>query len=255
VSVPDPVTTGLVTAGLLQVGKQAQDFIAAALGHPGESIGTIVGNIARRRSENIDAVGNQAHLILLNLGVQPTEVPLPILYPALESASLQEDPDLRAVWANLLANAADPRHMKPVSAQFPSILKDLGVREVKFLDHLFAKAEAEPVTPTVRIPQQVEFSRDGLLMAYTEAGLSRQPTLIGLTARNWRDHKADLEADFRDFDFTLSVVKRQLLIDESVSSIPQKKHQVETETKLKHVYAFTQLGISFIEACRPPRAK
>lgn len=62
-SIPDAVTTGVALAGTLQIAKQAQEFIAAAAGHPGETIGTILGNITHRRRENLESVGNKAHLI------------------------------------------------------------------------------------------------------------------------------------------------------------------------------------------------
>jgi|SRR5579863_7383478 len=117
-SIPDPITTGIVTAAALQAAKQGQEFIAAAAGHPGESLGTILGNLGRRRMQNAEAVGNKAHLTLLNIGVKAQEVPLNILQPLLESASLQEDPSLQAVWANLRANAADPRQTKQTRAGF-----------------------------------------------------------------------------------------------------------------------------------------
>ena len=48
---PDPgVTTGVVLAGTLQAAKQVQDFVAAVTGHPGETIGTILGNMFQRRT-------------------------------------------------------------------------------------------------------------------------------------------------------------------------------------------------------------
>jgi hypothetical protein len=64
---PDPVT-GLTIAGALGLAaKQAQDFISALSGHPGDSIGTILGTITKRRWDNAESVLNQAHLTLLNL--------------------------------------------------------------------------------------------------------------------------------------------------------------------------------------------
>ncbi len=108
-SVPDPVTTGVMLAGALQVAKQAQDFIAAVAGRKGESIGTILGDIADRRRRNAESVSSKAYLTLLNVGFVPAAVPLKILQPALEAASLEEDESMQDIWANLLANAADPR--------------------------------------------------------------------------------------------------------------------------------------------------
>jgi hypothetical protein len=178
VAVPDPVTTGLVTAGALQIAKQAQEFIAAAAGHPGESIATILGSMANRRLKNAEAVGSKSHLILLDIGIRPREIPLDIWQPALEAASLQEDEFLQDTWANLLANAADPRQTTPVTASFTTILKDFTIREVKFLDALYDVVTTQP--PPYRDKQRItemEFEREPLLTVYTQAGLSRRPSL------------------------------------------------------------------------------
>lgn len=131
-SVPDPVTTGVALAAALQVAKQAQEFIAAASGHPGENLGTILGKITHRRIENAEGVLSSAHLTLLNIGVTAKAIPLSILHPALEAASLQEDDVLRQTWANLLANAADPRQRNKVAPSFPAILKELSAYDAKW---------------------------------------------------------------------------------------------------------------------------
>lgn len=70
-------------------------------------------------------------------GVDPKRIPDPIWLPSLQEASLQDDEALQDTWANLLANAADPRGVNPVSTTFVSILKELGPREVKLLDELY----------------------------------------------------------------------------------------------------------------------
>ena len=138
-SIPDPVAVGVTVAGTLGLAKQAQDFIAAA-GRPGESLGTILGDLGRRRIEYIEAVGNKAHFILLGIGVSPGEVPLNVLHPLLESASLQEEDKLQSTWANLLATASDPRRRDPVEPSFIGMLKELSWREVRFLDCIYRDA-------------------------------------------------------------------------------------------------------------------
>ena len=56
--------------------------------------------------KNVEAVGNKARLILLNLGVEPKPVPLKVIQPLLEAASLEEEPDIQELWARLLATAS-----------------------------------------------------------------------------------------------------------------------------------------------------
>jgi hypothetical protein len=62
-SAPDPLTTGLVIQGAGQVLKQAEDFVSAAAGTPGVSLGTMFGTFVHQRLKNLAEVGNKANLI------------------------------------------------------------------------------------------------------------------------------------------------------------------------------------------------
>jgi|HubBroStandDraft_6_1064221.scaffolds.fasta_scaffold814787_2 hypothetical protein len=167
-SVPDPVTTGIVVGTTLGLAKEAKDFIAAASGHKGESIGTILGDIVQRRRNNAETVIGRSHLILLNIGVKAGEVPLNVLQPMIEGASLQEDPTLQEIWANLLANAADPRKKNPVEPSFAGILRELSSREVIFLDALSKETNGV---------WDLTFSEASLIRVSVEAGLA-QPDYV-----------------------------------------------------------------------------
>jgi hypothetical protein len=52
-------------------------------------------------------------------------LPLKVIQPLIESASLEDDQELRTCWANVLANAVDPRRLKESSPRFSTILKEL----------------------------------------------------------------------------------------------------------------------------------
>ena len=54
----------------LGVAKRLEDFIAEISGHPGESVGTMLGSMFHRRIKNADAVVEKAHFVLLNIGVK-----------------------------------------------------------------------------------------------------------------------------------------------------------------------------------------
>src|SRR5579863_5626056 len=138
---PDPVTTAVITAAAYKLQSKDRILSLPVAGYPGESLGTIVGNWTKRRFDNAGSVGNKACLIMLNIGEQPkTKAPLSVLQPLVEAASLEEDDDLQNIWANLLANATDPRELITVRSMFPAILRDLRHRDVKFLDALYADA-------------------------------------------------------------------------------------------------------------------
>jgi hypothetical protein len=211
-SIPDPVTTGVVLAGALQIAKQGQEFIAAAHGHPGESIGTILGNAAQRRVHNAEAVANKAHLILLNIGETPQEVPLNVIQPLLEAASLQEDSSLQDTWANLLANSADPRQINPVSPTFAGILKELTARDVRFIDAVYN--EALKMRGTYQL-NEVRLSIDDLLNTYATAGLSRRENLTMVTVQEAKDDITTFTADLDEFDFTLEVSLRNRVLNKT----------------------------------------
>lgn len=269
-SVPDPVTTGVVVATVLGVANQTQNFIAAASGHPGESIGTILGNLGRRRIQNAEVVGNKAGLTLLNLGVQPKEVPLNILYPLLEGASLQEDPSLQDLWANLLANAADPRQERPVLPSFQDALKNLTSKDAAFLTAVYRSAEDtadRPVPGTYPIPE-ISMRRGDLVKAFVAAGLSRMPKLYPLTLKEMNDSKSDYEADMADFRFTLGVAIRHGILAEKSVPAPINTKAIEktlmSSTKMgvttplpvgvEVSYLFTEFGAAFVRACQQPKS-
>jgi len=262
-SVPDPVTTGVVIASALQVAKQAQDFIAAAAGHPGESIGTILGNLGRRRFDNIEAVGNKAHLILLNIGLTPAEVPLSVLHPLLEAASVQEDSALQDTWANLLANAADPRKTTPMAAAFPAMLKELGAREVKFLDALYDARFPAAGNGNPHVISGQAFDDDDLRNVYVDAGLTRQPRLAYLTFGDLDRGGADLTKDIADFNFSMNVIMRQNILNQTVVTTPIDLRDILRSDNAGHIpdsieirtterYDFTEMGGALVKACRPP---
>jgi hypothetical protein len=140
----DPIVTGglLTLAGgaLAKIEPKAfADFLSALVGHPGEDLPTLLGNMARRRLKNAEAVFGKTHLILLNIGVPAKPLPDNILHPILEGASLQDDEYFQTRWAYLLANAADSRNKHPFEICFAGMLRNLSGREVKFLDGLFQR--------------------------------------------------------------------------------------------------------------------
>ena len=253
--IPDPVATGVVLASALQIAKQAQDFIAAASGHPGETMGTILGNIAQRRIRNGEVVVNKAYFTLLNIGVTPGEIPLNVLQPALEAASLAEDAEMQERWTNLLANAADPGQQNKVSPAFPSILKELTSREVKFLDALFthySKVVAEsnemvggPDYKRVLTENHfrlVLYTQEHLLKIFSLAGLSRSPATEKWWEISGGPDAWDLDA-LEDIRILMTV--RDLL---------SRHNLIALGPDLSPEYSITLLGWSFVKACRTPTA-
>jgi len=252
----DPVTTGLTVAAALGAAKRAENFIAAVAGHPGESVGTILGNIVKRRLDNAETVAAKSDFILLDLGLQAKEIPLPVLQPALEAASLQEDPSMQDVWANLLANAADPRALNEVPPSFPAILKELGPRDVKFLDAIFAKWTARP--------HPHPLSELELAMVYSEAKLFAAATVAQLYSAT-SPNTEPIIAERTTFRVSLQTLERHRLVlltrtlaplEVDLSRFPRQSlsGKVKFEIKEQEAFSLTALGIAFIKACQPPPA-
>jgi hypothetical protein len=240
-SISDPIEIGLVVAGVSQVTKQAEDFIAAIAGRPGESIGTILGDIMRRRINNAEVVASKAHLTLLNLELKPREVPLEIMHPILEAAALQEDPSMQDIWANLLANAADRREVTSVSAVFPVILKELRTEEVRFLDALL-DGIPKGLQGHLMIGAGVHFST--VLHIYQEAN--------HLPKNDRGDITFSLELLGRHNIITTESVPQPINIGDKVARLPRGTIPRQLEVNTKELYQITSLGVRFVAACRPP---
>jgi hypothetical protein len=71
--------------------------------------------------------------------LQPRTVPLKLLKPIIENATIEDDDDLRDIWANLLVSGAGAHEEDGVTPSFPAILKDLCSGDAKFLDAFFRK--------------------------------------------------------------------------------------------------------------------
>ena len=71
-------------------------------------------------------------------GIYPKSIPLKLLLPALDYASVEEDEYLHTTWAALLANAADP-DVDFVPACFIEILRQLSVSDAKFIFALWQR--------------------------------------------------------------------------------------------------------------------
>jgi hypothetical protein len=82
-----------------------------------------------RLFERVKQICNEA-------GMQPKAVKLPLLFEIVDKASLEEDDDLQDRWANLLANAADPKQDVLVLTAFPDILRQISKEEALFLEDM-----------------------------------------------------------------------------------------------------------------------
>ncbi len=252
---------------LAESGKEgARSFISAVLKAPGEALGGLFADlINERRHANLIKITGRSQERLSNAGVSAKEVPLSIIHPALQAASLEEEPDLQEIWANLLANAADPRETTPLSPSFPAILKELSAREVRLLDTLFQEASDEVKRSRRPDPARVGFTEAQLKSALSKAGLSRfrMPQLPISDAATAEKLLEERDADERELSICMDALRRQELLVQNVG-MKEKKENIKGTTRgisytlpnntysLTRTHSFTRLGIAFVNACRPP---
>ena len=170
---------------------------------------------------------------------------------------MEDEPNLQVVWGNLLANAADPRDLAPVSAVFPAILKELSPREVKFLDALYADIEAK-ARQKGKIPV-------GFYGVYTESGLREVYSAAGLSQTQdfFRTSDSDSRAadDLRNFSYMMAILKRHNLMTDSIwprtvgsydaiKNPNPKPSDIEIELNIE--YSMSEIGLYFVAACNKP---
>lgn len=127
---------GTVTA--VSIYKAVKPFLDKVAGPGAEEIGEAGRDYIKRiRTRNAEKTVVKASEMLEAVGAEPTLVPLRVLSPVLENASLEDDEFLVNAWAALLANAADSRRKIDVEPSFCEILKQLSVVQARILRRVY----------------------------------------------------------------------------------------------------------------------
>ena len=199
--------------------KAAEGLLKTVLGPPADELGQLLKEkVSARRYQNLVKIAANAKEQLDSAGLSPKEVPLAIIHPLLEIASLEEDESLQKRWAALLANVSlsDSETLRC----FADILKQLTSVEARFLDKAYDERFQSPRQPDRMAPPKkypVLENTLALLRTSMIANLER----LGLITRQSHDHT----------DFTSSF------------------GTVVTATS-NRLYV-SDLGMEFIQACRP----
>lgn len=120
-------------------------FTAKVLKEPAEQAAGIIGDRLRLfRWERQLTYLEKVNGILTERGIMITRaVPPKFALPVLENASLEEDDELQKLWAELLANAMDPKFHNVPRMAYIDIIKSLTPLDVKILEAIFEALKSD----------------------------------------------------------------------------------------------------------------
>ncbi|HVW10942.1 MAG TPA: Abi-alpha family protein [Bryobacteraceae bacterium] len=238
----------LLKAGTEAAMRPFADLITKLFGGPVEQVGGMWTDdlVVRRKIRQIKLM-RKLQRAIADGGFEPNAIPDKIWIPALQEALLEDDEHLQETWANLMANAADPRRIGPILPSFAVILKELTSVDVKFLDALVRDAEelsrhASPCPPLTSF----EFDDTKLRIAFECTVLGRRPEDLrpdNSAYIEWRDDET------LTFKVAADTLTRNGLIAPNYVSVSVSKPFGIIRT---NSISLTDLAVRFVMACRTP---
>ena len=149
------------TGEVAKLGTKVLEFFEKLLGAPAQQVGGLVADeiafLRAKRHLTMRRVLEEAQRQLEERGQTPQAVPSKTLVPLLVESSLEDDQEMIARWASLLANAADPAAASTVQPQFVRFLAELDPREVKVLEaNYWAKGHTPRVNQRIIFPPELK---------------------------------------------------------------------------------------------------
>ena len=129
------------TGKAVDAAREAGGFIARVISGPLEQgIGIFEDKLRYLRWERLVRLMQRESEVLKELGLQaPTRpVPLKIIIPLLQAASVEEDDALQDRWVNLLVNAANASCGIEIRRAYIVILEQISPLEAKILDVIYS---------------------------------------------------------------------------------------------------------------------
>jgi hypothetical protein len=154
----DSPKDALLVAAQTELGKeaikQAEEFLSVALAEPAKSVTgfLVTDRVNFRRYKNLIRMVVEAKHLLEAAGLSATEVPLKIIHPLLEAASVEEDEDIQKIYSTLLAGASSADRL-PFIASYVDILRQLSPEEARLLKLLYARLSNELEAYTAKPPE------------------------------------------------------------------------------------------------------
>jgi hypothetical protein len=161
-------------------------------------------------------------------GFTPKAVPIKLLFPLLEGASLEGDEDLHTMWSALLANAASPQQTNEVRPGYIAILRQLAPDEAAILNWIWTYNLSKAKRLPERLMSEPPTGHPCFCRDLADA-MKKTIDSWGRTAPEFEECLASLEATF--------LIER-LYVSVDDKAIPQVR--------------LTLHGRAFLKACMPP---
>lgn len=200
---------------------------------------------------------NRAREMCAEAGIEPKQIPLNVLLPLLEKASLEDDgPDsLREQWASLLANAAgqpDKRY-----AKYSALLEELDSYEAELLTKLKGEISRHELFKPDNIGEMTG-TEQGAVWGPTGVQSIDALTQLGRCAYSW--HEDDIpntnEFSLADLDEVVPLLHlhRLGLVKVGAGSfLTGRDADPKTQKRIFYLYGdITPLGFDFVAACEKP---
>jgi hypothetical protein len=245
--VSDPIT---ITALIIGGSHAVRPFVGKILGPSADVIGGYLADRVRGfLAENTAATLRRAEEMVIAAGVEPKAIPPRSLIPLLEYAAREDHPDLRELWAGLIANAAisgDDETVPPVYAAILSQLTPLAAVGLECLTRLesFTEGMKRHVTTSPRLPggATVEEFRSALT---EKAGWPK-----GRRAANNPTIANEISSST---DAVIDILARQQLASKTMLFTTEAVGGAVELRASGYDLRVTELGRRFLAACKPPR--
>ncbi len=209
------------------------------------------GWIMSRRAEGVISLSRAAQKKLDEAGLskeQYRQCSIKLGLPLIENASLEDEPTLQDIWANLLANALNPEFEEEIRTSFISIIKDLSTTDVLILQELNVQPNRSTPFSSSRVTNA--FGADSYFAG--EIGIRKSDAAISLQnlsrlglVDNTREIYVPQTNTFGDVD-----VRETDISECGIAGGGKAKLKVKTRTGLAKSFPYlTDLGRAFVSAC------
>ncbi|MES9851102.1 MAG: Abi-alpha family protein [Candidatus Thiodiazotropha sp. L084R] len=228
--------------GLVSISEKLGEFIAKAIGEPvEEASGLLADRIRFMRWEQQIRLVDRCKEIARNRGIEGKETPAPTksVLPLLEAASLESEPELEELWAQLLTSYVDPQ-LPSVRTGYVEIVKQLEAVDANILKICY---------------NQYKNKLEGYMNRLTifASPVRRGPTTFGIQKSAIL---AEIDIDDETYETAVDNLVRvnclSHFIDEEYLSLDTEEDSIDTNVSVVyeyHVVCMTSLGLGFAKAC------